>query len=55
MDKRDQVCIPELGLVGGTRDWWDVPWDPKALWDNGTSRSPSGHSTAKLGNYGSMS
>ena len=29
----------------------DVPWDPKALWDNGTSRSPSGHSTAKLENY----
>ena len=44
--------IPDLGLVGGTRDWWDVPWDPKAPWDNGTSRSPSGHSTAKLDNYG---
>ena len=33
MDKRDQVCMPDLWLTGGTRDWWDVPWDPKALWD----------------------
>ena len=24
----------------------------KRLWDNGMSRSPSGHSTAKLDNYG---
>ena len=22
-----------------TWDWWDVPWDPKAPWDNGTSEN----------------
>ena len=35
MDKRDQVLVR----------------CPKALWDNGTSQSPSGHSTAKLDSY----
>ena len=44
--------------VQGTRSMyfrhgtWDVPWDPKAPWDNGTSQSPSGHSTARLDNKG---
>ena len=26
VDKRDKVCVPDLGR-------WDVPWDPNALWD----------------------
>ena len=33
------------GLVG-------CPMESQALWNNGTSRSPRGHSTAKLDNYG---
>ena len=36
------------GLVG-------CPMESQALWNNGTSRSPRGHSTAKLDHYGELS
>ena len=45
MDKRDHVCVQDLGLVG-------CPMGSQGTM--GLSRSPSGHSTAKLDNYESM-
>ena len=46
MRSQGTVRLPwdyKMGKTRGTSifqtwDWWDVPWDPKAPWDNETSK-----------------